>query len=29
LSPHVAGLTFESHIKLAQTIVAKVAALEY
>ena len=29
LSPHVAGLTFESHIKLAQTIVAKVASLGY
>ena len=27
LSPHVAGWTFESHIKLAQTIVDKVAAL--
>ena len=26
LSPHVAGWTFESHIKLAQTIVDKVKA---
>lgn len=29
LSPHIAGWTYESHIKLAQTIVKKVAALEY
>jgi D-3-phosphoglycerate dehydrogenase len=25
LSPHVAGWTFESHIKLAQTIVDKIS----
>jgi D-3-phosphoglycerate dehydrogenase len=29
LSPHVAGWTFESHLKLAQTIVDKIAAEEY
>jgi len=29
LSPHVAGWTFESHIKLAQTIVDKIASLEH
>lgn len=29
LSPHVGGWTFESHIKLAQTIVEKVGLLEF
>ena len=29
LSPHVAGWTFESHLKLAQTVVDKIAALEH
>ena len=29
LSPHVAGWTFESHLKLAQTIVDKIASEEY
>jgi D-3-phosphoglycerate dehydrogenase len=29
LSPHIAGWTFESHHKLAQTIVDKIAAKEY
>lgn len=28
LSPHIAGLTFESHVKLAQTILDKIEALE-
>ena len=27
LTPHIAGWTFESHKKLAQTIVAKIKAL--
>jgi D-3-phosphoglycerate dehydrogenase len=27
MSPHVAGWTFESHIKLAQTIVDKITVL--
>ena len=29
LSPHVAGWTFESHLKLAQTIVDKIAAMKH
>jgi D-3-phosphoglycerate dehydrogenase len=28
LSPHVAGWTYESHIKLAQTILDKIISLE-